>query len=385
MWPDFSYILHSLIGTEPDNAFSIIKTFGFFLGIAFIASASLLYLELKRKEEQKLIFGKTETIVIYKPLDWQELLIQAFINFIIFYKLGYIFRHFGQFKIDPAAIIFSLKGNFISGCAAFILTAAYLYYKMSNEKDKTIKTAEQFIHPYQRITNITIVAAAYGLIGSKLFSVLENWSSFIKDPLGEFFSGSGLTIYGGLILAFIMVYRYVSKRGIQPIHMMDAVAPSLMIGYCIGRMGCHFSGDGDWGIVNELSKPSWFIFPDSWWANSYAHNVLNEGVSIPTCQWRYCNELYPKVFPTPLYEIILAGIITIILWLLRTKLHRAGLLFFIYCFLNGLERFFIEFIRVNPRYHLAGFDLSMAQVIAVGLIVTGIGGFFFYWKKNIPA
>ena len=385
MWPDFSYILHSLIGTEPDNAFSVIKTFGFFLGIAFIASASLLYLELKRKEAQNLITGMVETVIVYKPIDWQDILTQAFINFVIFYKIGYIVSHFEPFKIDPAAVIFSTKGNFTVGLVLFLVTAIYLFYKMSGETDKQIKTAEVFIHPHQRLTNITIVAAIYGLIGSKLFSVLENWNSFIKDPIGEFFSGSGLTIYGGLILAFIMVYRYVAKRGIHPIHMMDAVAPSLMIGYCVGRMGCHFSGDGDWGIINELSKPNWFIFPDSWWANSYAHNVLNEGVKIPTCQWRYCSELYPKVFPTPLYEIILAGIITIILWLLRTKLHRAGLLFFVYCFLNGLERFFIEFIRVNPHYSIYGFDLSMAQFIALGLMLTGIAGFIFYWKKNIPA
>jgi len=105
MWPDFSYILHSLIGTEPDNAFSVIKTFGFFLGIAFIASASLLYIELKRKEGQNLITGMVETVIVYKPIDWQDILTQAFINFVIFYKIGYIVSHFESFKIDPAAVI----------------------------------------------------------------------------------------------------------------------------------------------------------------------------------------------------------------------------------------------------------------------------------------
>ncbi|MBK9719996.1 MAG: hypothetical protein IPO78_00075 [Saprospiraceae bacterium] len=62
MWPDFSYILHSLIGTDPDNAFSVIKTFGLFLGIAFIASASLLHLEFIRKESQGLIKGRLEKL-----------------------------------------------------------------------------------------------------------------------------------------------------------------------------------------------------------------------------------------------------------------------------------------------------------------------------------
>ncbi|MBK9723109.1 MAG: prolipoprotein diacylglyceryl transferase [Saprospiraceae bacterium] len=383
MWPDFSYILHSLIGTDPDNAFSVIKTFGLFLGIAFIASASLLHLEFIRKESQGLIKGRLEKIIIYKPLDYREILLQSLINFILAFKVAYIFNHFDVFKNDPAAILFSTKGNFLSGLILFVITAIWYYYKMTKETEKEIITKEVFINPQERVTNITFVAAIYGLIGSKLFSVLENFNSFIKDPIGEFFSGSGLTIYGGLILAFIMVTRYVKSKGIRPLHMMDAAAPSLMIGYCVGRMGCHFSGDGDWGILNETSKPSWFILPDSWWAYSYPHNVLNEGTAIANCTWKYCNELIPSVYPTPLYEILLAGFITLILWNLRTRIHRAGVLFFVYCLLNGIERFFIEFIRVNPRYDIGGLHLSLSQFIALSLIAIGIIGSWFYWKKNI--
>lgn len=383
MWPDFSYILHSLFGTEPDNAFSVIKTFGLFLGIAFIASAYLLHLELIRKEKQGLIKGRTETITIFKPISWGDLFTQTLINFVIAFKITYILPHFDEFKLDPAAILFSQKGNYLFGFIAGILTAVWHYYKMNQEKDKKIIEKDIFIHPHERVVNITFVAAIYGLIGSKLFSVLENFQSFVKDPIGEFFSGSGLTIYGGLILAFIMVTRYVNSKGFRTIHLMDAAAPAVMIGYCVGRMGCHFSGDGDWGIVNEFSKPDWFLFPDSWWAYSYPHNVLNEGIQIENCNWHYCNELIPKVFPTPLYEIVLAALITAILWILRLNIHRAGVLFFIYCLLNGIERFFIEFIRVNPRYNIGNLHLSLSQFIALLLILIGTTGIFIYWKKNI--
>jgi phosphatidylglycerol:prolipoprotein diacylglycerol transferase len=383
MWPDFSYILHSLFGTEPDNAFSIIKTFGFFLVLAFISSARLLYLELLRKERQGKIKGRLEKVVEYKPIEWKEILIQSLINFIFFFKIGYIYFHFTEFKNDPAAVVFSTKGHFPIGLIAFVITAVWFYYKMTKQTSKETVWKEVIIPPHQRIFDITMVAALYGIIGSKLFSILENFGSFVKDPLGEIFSGSGLTIYGGLILAFVMVYRYVEKRGIHPIHMMDVAAPCMMIGYCVGRMGCHFSGDGDWGIVNELSKPGWFIFPDSWWAYSYPHNVLNEGVPIEGCTWRYCKELSPKVFPTPLYEVILAGLITLILWLLRNVIQRAGVMFFLYCSLNGIERFFIEFIRVNPRYKVLNMNFSQAQFIAIVLIITGIIGMIVFWKKNI--
>ncbi|HEX5625999.1 MAG TPA: prolipoprotein diacylglyceryl transferase family protein [Saprospiraceae bacterium] len=383
MWPDFSYILHDLLGTAPDNAFSVIKTFGLFLGLAFLASGYLLYLELKRKEAQGLIQGRIENVVVYKPIDTNEILMQSAINFVLFFKIGYIAQHFDQFKSDPAAVLFSTKGNLLLGITAFILTAAWYFYKKSKQTQQEVIRKDVFIHPHERVFDITGVAALFGLIGSKLFSVLENFDSFIKDPVGEFFSGSGLTIYGGLILAFIMVYRYVDKKGIRPLHFIDAAAPTLMIGYCVGRMGCQFSGDGDWGIINELAKPSWFLFPDSWWAYSYPHNVLNEGVAIPDCSWKYCMQLEPKVFPTPLYEVVLAGLITGILWLMRTRIHRAGVLFFSYCIFNGLERFFIEFIRVNPRYNLLGFELSQAQIIALVVLLIGISGVAYYWKKNI--
>ncbi len=383
MWPDLSYILHSLIGTEPDNVFSIVKTFGLFLVLAFIASGTLLYFGFIRYEKAGKLSGSLETIVIHQPIECKEIIFQSIINFILFFKLGYIYFHFTQFKSDPASIIFSAKGHFLLGIIAAIITAIWYFYKMQNQEDKELRKKDVLVYPHQRIYDITLVAALYGILGSKLFSILENFNSFIKDPVSELFSGSGLTIYGGLILAFIMVTRYVKKRGIRPIHMMDIGAPCVMIGYCVGRMGCHFSGDGDWGIVNELSKPGWFVFPDSWWAYSYPHNVLNEGVPIENCKWLYCHELMPKVFPTPLYEVIIAGLLTAFLWIIRNFISRAGVLFFLYCILNGLERFFIEFIRVNPRYSFLNMHLSQAQYIALALIIIGVIGMILYWKKNI--
>lgn len=383
MYPDLSYILHALIGTQPDNAFSIIKSFGLFLGFSFLASGYLLHLELKRKEKLGQIVGRMENIIVYKPIDWQEIGIQTFVNFIFGFKLGLIVSDFAAFKSSPENAIFSLNGNWFWGLGFAVLTAGYWIYKMNQQKDKEIQRKDVFITPQSRLFDITGIAALTGIIGSKLFSILENLGDFFRDPIGTFFSGSGLTIYGGLILAFIIVFRYVKSKGLHPIHMMDAIAPTLMIGYCVGRMGCHISGDGDWGIVNEMAKPGWFLLPDSWWAFSYPHNVIEEGVKIEGCTWHYCTELIPKVFPTPLYESILALLITGILWFLRTRIPYAGVLFFIYALLNGIERFFIEMIRVNPRYNIVGMNPSMSQGIALLLIITGIIGIVIFWRKKI--
>lgn len=384
MWPDLSYIIHSLTGLGPDNAFSVVKTFGLFLGLSFVVSAYLTYLELGRKEGDGILSAREERISSFRPLSLNDLLLQSLFYFVIAFKLGYAFAHGAEFTRDPASVVFSLKGNMLAGLIAAALAALYYYPRYAKDRGKAAVYSTILVRPKDRIFDITALAALYGIIGAKLFSVLENLNAFLRDPIGEFFSGSGLTIYGGLLLAFIMVTRYARSKGIPAIHMMDAAAPALMAGYCVGRMGCHFSGDGDWGIVNELAKPTWFFLPDSWWSFSYPHNVLNEGTLIENCTWNYCHQLVPPVFPTPLYEIALAALITGLLWTLRTIVSRAGVLFFIYCLLNGTERFFIEFLRVNPRYSIMGTELSQAQIIALLLIAAGIAGMYIYYRKNIP-
>jgi phosphatidylglycerol:prolipoprotein diacylglycerol transferase len=60
------------------------------------------------------------------------------------------------------------------------------------------------------------------------------------------------------------------------------------------------------------------------------------------------------------------------LWTLRFRIRRPGLLFAIFALLNGLERFSIEFIRVNPRYPIGTWNLSQAQIIAIGWMITGL-------------
>ena len=242
------------------------------------------------------------------------------------------------------------------------------------------------VFPSERVGDITIVAAISGLIGARLFSIFESVAainSFIADPFGQLFSGSGLAIYGGLIVAFFVVYYYIKfVLKITPIQVMDAAAPALLIGYAIGRLGCHFSGDGDWGIVNAMPVPSWFILPDWLWSYDYPHNVNHDGIEIVGCEWLYCQKLAAPVFPTPLYETTFSLMIFALLWSLRKKLKTPGLLFFIYVTLNGVERFFIEKIRVNDKISFAGINATQAEIIATLLIFIGIIGTYYLVRKG---
>ncbi len=155
--------------------------------------------------------------------------------------------------------------------------------------------------------------------------------------------------------------------------MFDSVAPSLILSYGIGRIGCHVAGDGDWGIVNTLDKPGWLSFlPDWLWSYNYPHNILNEGIPIPGCTGNHCYELAQGVFPTPVYETIMAILIFLFLWKLRKHIQIPGVLASVYLVLNGTERFLIEKIRINNVFDLWRMKVTQAEVVSVILFATGI-------------
>lgn len=383
MFPDLSYIVHYFFGSQPDGALSIVKTFGLFLTLSFLASAWLLYLEFKRKEKQGILQPQR---IIQDPkanASVQDIVINTIFGFIIGFKFLYAYQHIDEMKGDAVAVLLSSKGNIVGGIIGALLFGAIKYWDYLKAQKSTEQPKEVLLYPHQQVPDITVVAAVSGILGAKIFALFEgndSWANFIKDPVKAFFSGSGLAIYGGLILAFITVFYYVKKKGIKPIHVMDAVAPALIVGYAVGRLGCQFSGDGDWGIVNTIAKPGWFFLPDSWWAYDYPHNVLNDGIAIEGCNFKHCMKLSQTVFPTPLWETILGFIILGILWILRTRISIPGMLFFVYCILNGIERFFIEKIRVNEKIHAMGMSFTQAELIAVLVFLIGVVGCYWVWR-----
>ncbi len=217
------------------------------------------------------------------------------------------------------------------------------------------------VPPSTIMGNVTLIAAVAGIIGAKIFHILENLGDFYQDPLGMLFSTGGLTFYGGLIVAGAAVAWYVRKKGLPLWKFADALAPSLILAYGIGRLGCHLAGDGDWGIVADLSKkPDWL--PTWLWAETYPNNIL--GVQLPE----------PGVYPTSIYEFVLGVALFGVLWVLRKHPFKAGWLFSLYLVFAGVERFFIELIRVNNRFDLFGLQVTQAEVISVLLVVAGIIG-----------
>ncbi len=221
-------------------------------------------------------------------------------------------------------------------------------------------------------TEITFLAIVFGIAGAKLFHLFENWSVFLSDPLIAFSPG-GLTFYGGLIVAIIAILIYLKRKRISFLLVADSVSPALILAYGIGRIGCHLSGDGDYGIPTNLP-----------WGTDYSNGTVPPHYMLQGTEWakQFPNGLVPDttpLHPTPIYEFILAVIIFAILWKLRTKQWALGKLFMLYLIFAGLERFFIEFIRLNPRIFL-GF--TEAQVISIVMIAAGGFGWQYLGKKE---
>jgi len=369
MYPNLYYLVDDLFGVKL-NGLKLINSFGFFVAIAFVASGYVLYLELKRKEALGQFSAKEEKIIIGAPASIGDLVT----NFIFGYLFGY--KIVGAFTIENAlnntqAFILSLDGNIGAGIAV----GAFMVYLKWREKDKEKlakpETRILTVWPHDRVGEVVLQAALWGFLGAKIFHNLENIDDLINDPIGSLISFSGLTFYGGLILATIGVIVYIRKHNIRVIHFADAMAPTMLFAYAAGRIGCHISGDGDWGIPNFAPKPfSWL--PDWMWAYTYPHNVVNQGVAIPGCEGHYCNQLPVTVFPTTFYEIIIMFVLFAIMWSFRKKITQPGILTGIYLIFVGGERYFIEKIRVNNKYMSLPFQPTQAELISTFLILIGI-------------
>ena len=182
-----------------------------------------------------------------------------------------------------------------------------------------------------------------GLIGARLYWLVEHPSEFSDDPLGSLFGGTGLTWYGGALGGALFVIGWARWRRMPIAEAADVVAVPLAIGYALGRIGCQLSGDGDYG--KPWGGPWAMPYPDG---------------TVPTTT---------PVHPTPIYETLAMGLLAYALWVNRHR-FAPGVLMGFYLIGAGVERFLVEFLRRNTD-DIAGI-LTEAQLISLVMVVAGV-------------
>ncbi|HTB68885.1 MAG TPA: prolipoprotein diacylglyceryl transferase [Steroidobacteraceae bacterium] len=242
--------------------------------------------------------------------------------------------------------------------AGAIVLATWVATRLVREYEKLGKLPAQ---THTLVTDMVLVSVLAAIVGARVFDIFDNLDRFRADPLSMIFTRAGFSIYGGLCFGIVAGVIFVRRRSVPVVPMLDATAPAMMLGYAIGRLGCQISGDGDWGTAaNMLLKPSWL--PHWLWAQTYDGNIA--GVVIAA----------PGVYPTPIYEFMMALAIFWVLWRLRLHGNRAGYLFSIYLLLAGFERLLIEKIRINTRYEVFGAHFTQAEAISFLLVIAGLAG-----------
>ena len=382
-------LINSLLGTSIPRF--PINTYGFFVAMAFMSAAYFLTKELKRKEGIGLLNGIEKEETIGTKATFLDLLLPLFIGAFFGLKVGGVFDNGVEVitcQQQALAYIFSLEGNKIFAIVFGLAYAAFTYWDINKKALEKPITRKFILRPHEQIGSLVMVAAITGVLGSNIFDMFQPGNqiqNFLTDPTVLF---SGLSIYGGLVFGTIGVVWYAWRVKMKPFILVDAVAAPYALAYGVGRLGCHFSGDGDWGITNASTAPSWI--PDYFWSNTYAYNVINEGKEIAGCAAKnisgcggdYCYELATGVWPTSIYEFVMMLAVFVFAWSMRKKFAFApGFIIFIVFFLNGVEGFFIETIRVTERYENI-FNLTQAQIISLIMIVISVVGMTYLWNKH---
>jgi phosphatidylglycerol:prolipoprotein diacylglycerol transferase len=224
------------------------------------------------------------------------------------------------------------------------------------------------------------------------------WKIFPTSPVTIYpYGKTSPTFYGGFLLATPCCILYARYHRIPILLGMDVVAPLLMIGLGLGRIGCFLNGC----CYGEQSNLPWAVrFP--YYSDVYLAQ-MNEGKIAPPPQllgitplgtWKLISpgssemETYPAlqilaaqtkslpVQPTQLYSTLTAFLLAGLLIAYLTLPHINGRVFALMLMLEGFSRYLLELLRVEPSVltiHFAGYIWRFSLSMILGLQMAAAG------------
>ncbi len=238
----------------------------------------------------------------------------------------------------------------------------------------TLRAARRAGLPHDRVLDLCFWIMASGLLGARLLYVAVNWRSLLGFAAAEVEAGGwlaglgavlvesvaiwegGLVWYGGLLTAFAVAWIHMRRSGLPVWKTADTVAPGVMLGLAIGRIGCLAAGD-DYGAVVESS---WQALVDggdpAWWTLTFTHPqslVPAELLGRP---------LYPTQPLMSLNALLVFGVLV----LLQRRKPFDGAVVWTMMALYAVGRFGVEFMRGDTgRGFLLDGVLSTSQAIGI--------------------
>lgn len=208
-----------------------------------------------------------------------------------------------------------------------------------------IQAKRQNINP-ETIFNLSFIVFISGVIGARLFYIIENMDYYIKNLLEIFMlQRGGLSWFGGLLLGVFVGILYLKRKKIPVYKILDLVIPFVALGQAIGRIGCLLNGCC-------FGKESGFGI----------YFTLHQKILIPT----------------QAYSSLILIFIFVFLRFLQYKSHKDGEIFFLYLVLYSIKRFFIEFWRADNTVIFSG--LTLFQVLSIIILLLSLIKLFLIKK-----
>lgn len=212
-----------------------------------------------------------------------------------------------------------------------------------------------------RITDMGVWVLIAGLVGAKLLLWGVEWRFYWKNP-AEIWTilQSGGVFYGGLVGGVAVAVWYARHYALPGWQTADVLAPGVVIGQAIGRLGC-FAAGCCYGRPAQVP-----------WAVTFTDVYAARTVGTP---------LDTALHPTQVYESLATFLIFLVLVWMAARKRFHGQVVLVYVALYSTARFVIEFFRGDPRGSVLGGVLSTSQLIAL-LLLVGVGLTLPYVMKS---